>query len=147
MVSIQAILASNARIRNSLSTRLVAVFIDPVSGIGEAALKACTTQVSEPHIYFIVPICDVSLLKNVDDLCRQIKNRESAINLLFVSSGTMVTCRDAEAGLHYPLSLTYYYRLRFVLNLLPRLKQAASLRRVVTVSAGTEETTLFPDDF
>ncbi|CAJ2512405.1 Uu.00g054200.m01.CDS01 [Anthostomella pinea] len=89
--------------------------------------------------------CDVSLLNNVDELCRLIRRKESSINLLFVSSGTLI--RGKEEGLHYPMAVTYYSRMRCVVNLLPLLKQATSLRRVVTVFAGTMEGAIFPDGF
>lgn len=37
----------------------------------------------------------------------------------------------------------YYSRTRFIVNLLPQLRQATSLRRVVTVAAGGKEGTVF----
>lgn len=45
------------------------------------------------------------------------------------------------------MALAYYSRARFIVNLLPHLRKAPSLRRVVTVGAGTKEGTIFPDDF
>ena len=42
-------------------------------------------------------------------------------------------------GLEYHASVTYYSRIRFIVNLLPLLQRAPSLRRVVTVLAGTKE--------
>lgn len=46
---------------------------------------------------------------------------------------------ETDEGLHYPMALVYYARTRFIVNLLPQLKQAKSLRRVVTVAAGGKE--------
>lgn len=45
------------------------------------------------------------------------------------------------------MALAYYSRARFIVNLLPQLRKAPSLRRVVTVGAGTKEGTIFRDDF
>lgn len=45
------------------------------------------------------------------------------------------------------MALAYYSRARFIVNLLPHLRKAPSLRRVVTVGAGTKEGTIFPGDF
>ena len=34
---------------------------------------------------------DVSLLKNVDSVCRDIRRQETAIDVLFISAGTFIT--------------------------------------------------------
>lgn len=45
------------------------------------------------------------------------------------------------------MALVYYARTRFIVNLLPQLKQAQSLRRVITVAAGGKEGTVIPIDW
>jgi hypothetical protein len=45
------------------------------------------------------------------------------------------------------MALAYYARTRFILNLLPLLRQAPSLRRVVTVLAAGHEGPIDADDF
>lgn len=45
------------------------------------------------------------------------------------------------------MALMYYARTRFIVNLLPQLKQAQSLRRVITVAAGGKEGTVIPTDW
>lgn len=45
------------------------------------------------------------------------------------------------------MALMYYARTRFIVNLLPQVKKAESLRRVVTVAAGGKEGPVFPADF
>ncbi|KAI1077727.1 hypothetical protein F5B20DRAFT_572180 [Whalleya microplaca] len=171
MRSIEAIRESNGRIATSLPAGLVVLFVGATSGIGETTLKQLTKRVQRPRIYFLgrrenegkriqaeleelnlegeyhYMKYDVSLLKNVDEACRYIKERESAINLLFLSSGTLISGRQTDEGLHYPLALTYYSRTRFIVNLLPELRQASSLRRVVTVGAGGKEGPVFSADF
>ena len=83
------------------------------SGVGEYTLKKFARSVPRPRVYIvgrsqeaadrIVLECeqinpggrfefikgDVSILKNVDDVCGQIKKKEPAINILFQSQGTM----------------------------------------------------------
>jgi NADP-dependent 3-hydroxy acid dehydrogenase YdfG len=115
MVSLEAIRESNARITSELPAGVVAVFFGATSGIGETTLKQFVQHAREPRIYFVgrrevegnriktelktlnpngeyhYLKCDASLVKNVDQLCRDIKIKESAINLLFVTVGTLIT--------------------------------------------------------
>ncbi|KAK4163339.1 3-keto-steroid reductase [Cladorrhinum sp. PSN259] len=156
MVSLQQMQSSNVRI-NTLAPGLVAIFVGGTSGIGEATMKELAKHAVQPRIYFIgrseeaaarITIelkslnpggryhfiqADVSLLANVDNVCRDIQSRESLINLLFLTTGTTVTGIDTSESLYYPTAVTYYSRIRFISNLLPLLQRATSLRRVVTV--------------
>lgn len=56
---------------------------------------------------------------------------------------------DIETSEHVHLlaALNYYSRLRFIANLLPLLKHAPSLRRIVTVAGGSKEGVIDPTDF
>lgn len=54
---------------------------------------------------------------------------------------------DTEEGLNYPAVVAYYARLRFIVNLLPLLRNATGLRCVVTVLAGTKENSIDMNDF
>lgn len=115
MVALEHIRSSNSKISTTLRPGLVAVFAGATSGIGESALKQFAKNAIKPRIYFlgrskqsgdriraelqklnpegeyIYISVDVSLLHSVDDVSRQIKEKESAINLLFLSTGTMVS--------------------------------------------------------
>ena len=114
MVELSAIQASNSNLANNLPTGMVAVFVGATSGIGEYSLKAFAHQTKSPKLYFvgrsqdaanrIISECkelnnsgqyiflksDVSLLKNVDEVCQQILAQEDSINLLFQTQGTML---------------------------------------------------------
>ncbi|KAM7189012.1 hypothetical protein V8F20_010315 [Naviculisporaceae sp. PSN 640] len=171
MVTLEQMRASNAKIAATLPPGLVAVFVGGTSGIGETSLKQFAKHTIKPRIYFlgrskatgdrlsaelkelnpegdyIFLSVDASLLSAVDDVCRQIKEKEESINLLFMTIGTLVTGKDTEEGLNYPAAVTYYARTRFVVNLLSLLKKATHLRRVVTVFAATKEGTVHTDDF
>ncbi|KAK4095838.1 hypothetical protein N658DRAFT_502252 [Parathielavia hyrcaniae] len=63
MVALQQIRSSNSQIGAALPPGLVAVFIG----------------------------ADLSLLRSVDEVCREIKEKESAINLLFLTTGSAIT--------------------------------------------------------
>lgn len=117
MVTLDQIRSSNSKIMTALPPGLVAVFAGATSGIGETSLKQFAKNAVRPRVYFlgrskesgnrirtdlqklnpkgeyIYISVDVSLLRSVDDVCREIKEKEAAINLLFLSTGTMVTGR------------------------------------------------------
>lgn len=112
MVKLDQARASNAAI-NSQSPELVAVFVGATSGIGEGTAKELANAVKKPTIHLIgrneatgskileelkaanpegsfhFIKSDVSLLKNVDKACAEIKEKEEAIDLLFMSTGYM----------------------------------------------------------
>lgn len=114
MVSFKDVQASNSCV-SSLPSDLVAVFVGGTSGIGEYTLKCFTHYARQPRIYNvgrsqaasdrIAAECkqlnpdmqytfiqaDVSLIRSVDAVCSQIKTKEKAINLLFLSAGTLIT--------------------------------------------------------
>ncbi len=115
MVSLKQIQSSNSRIGTALPSGLVAVFAGATSGIGETSLKQFAKQAVKPRIYFIgrsqesgnrvkaelqklnpegeytYLSVDVSLIRSVDDVCRDIKAKEQSINLLFLTTGTLVS--------------------------------------------------------
>jgi short-subunit dehydrogenase len=113
MVVLTKVIESNKRIASTFPDGLVAVFVGGTSGVGEYTLLKFAKYVPKPRIYIvgrsqeapdrIIKECkrlnpdgkfefiksDISLLVNVDDVCRQIKSKETAINILFESQGTM----------------------------------------------------------
>lgn len=197
MVSLTDVQSSNSRLASALPPGLVAIFVGGTRGIGETSLKEFAKHARKPRVYFIgrsqkdgdrvAAECkelnsegeyvflkaDTSLICNVDDVCRDIKSREKAVNLLFLTTGTLVFDTSMSATLHskivptygkralsdysthaetsedlrYAIALAYYSRTRFIINLLPLLQQATALRRVVTVFAGGKEGPLDTSDF
>lgn len=113
MVSLPQVIASNERIASTFPPGLVAVFVGGTSGVGEYTLKAFAKYALKPRVYLVgrsqeaadrsINECkhlnpeghfeflksDISLLKNVDETCRRIKSKETAINILLVSQGSM----------------------------------------------------------
>ncbi|KAI0536702.1 putative short-chain dehydrogenases/reductase [Xylaria digitata] len=163
MVTLSDVIASNERIPSALPPGLVAVFVGGTSGVGEYTLKTFARYARAPTViivgrsqeaadrilnecrqlrpdgHFEFIRADVSLLRNVDDVCRQIKEKVSAINILFESQGSMAFHSETGDGLPTAFALATHSRVRFITNLLPLLQKADSLRRVVSVGAATCE--------
>jgi NADP-dependent 3-hydroxy acid dehydrogenase YdfG len=121
MVSLSEVRASNVRISSTFPPGLVAVFVGATSGIGEITLKTFAKYSHQPRVYFvgrsqdaadrIVAECkelnsegefhfikaDISLIRVVDEVCKEIKAKEKAINILFLSAG--VASMDRSGGI------------------------------------------------
>ncbi|KAL3425594.1 hypothetical protein PVAG01_02385 [Phlyctema vagabunda] len=164
MVAITDVRASNATIKTSQSPGRVSVFVGATSGIGQGTLrqlakssvrpkayivgrskKAATAQLEElrrlnPEGEFIFIETDITLIKNVDTACEEIKSKEERVDLLFMSPGYLGLHGRLETseGIDIPMTLRYYSRLRFVYNLLPQLKRSDSGRVVAILAAGKE---------
>jgi NAD(P)-dependent dehydrogenase (short-subunit alcohol dehydrogenase family) len=171
MVVLSHIKASNERIPSTLDKGLVAVFVGGTNGIGEATMMQFIKYAVEPRVYFtgrsqeagdrIKEQCkvvnpkgdytfikaDTSLVRNVDNVCQSIKEKEITINILCISMGTLAFGTKTSEELHYAFALAYYGRVRFILNLLPLLQSAKGLRRVVNVFTGTKEGVVDEEDF
>jgi NADP-dependent 3-hydroxy acid dehydrogenase YdfG len=113
LVSLSSIRASNSLISTTFPAPLVALFVGATSGIGESTLKAFARYSYRPRAYFIgrsqnaaariITECkalneggeyifikaDVSLIRVVDQVCKDIKAKEKGLNLLFLSQGVM----------------------------------------------------------
>ncbi|KAL1861177.1 hypothetical protein Plec18170_001692 [Paecilomyces lecythidis] len=163
MAALQHAKVSNERIASELPTGLVAVFVGGTSGVGEYTVKAFARYASKPRVYLvgrsqeaasrIVAECqrlnpggyfefiraDIGALKSVDDVSRQLCAKESAVNILFQSQGSMGLNALTPDGIPLPFGLVMHSRIRFMLNLLPLLQNAMSLRRVVSVGCATTE--------
>ncbi|KAF2110513.1 hypothetical protein BDV96DRAFT_202893 [Lophiotrema nucula] len=167
MVSQEFIRASNAK----LPSNLIGVFVGATSGIGEYTLKSFAQNCQSPKAYFVGRSqaaadritkelrtlnpngtyhfikSDISLVKSVDSVCQQIKEKETYINILVMSQGTMSQGMDTEEGLHLPATLLLHSRARFIANLLPELQRATVLRRVLSIFTGTKEGPMPITDF
>ena len=121
MVSLTDVRSSNSRIASALPPGLVAVFVGGTNGIGETSLKQFAKHARQPRVYFvgrsqeagdrIAAECkalnsegkytfikaDTSLIRSVDDICRDIKSKEKVVNLLFLSTGTLVAGESMSA--------------------------------------------------
>ncbi|PLB49112.1 putative short-chain dehydrogenases/reductase [Aspergillus steynii IBT 23096] len=170
MAKLDQVRASNAAI-NSHKPELVAVFVGATSGIGEGTAKELANTVKKPTIHLIgrneatgskileelraanpegsfhFIKSDVSLLKNVDKACAEIKEKEESIDLLFMSTGYMgFSKNDTPEGLENNHALRYYSRMRFIYNLLPLLRASKGPARVISVLGGGQEGSISEDN-
>ncbi|KAH3912270.1 hypothetical protein HBH56_123970 [Parastagonospora nodorum] len=161
MVAIEDIRASNSALK-SFPANLVAVFVGGTSGIGLYTARELVRNTISPRLYLIgrnqteaTKIIeelktinasseisfiqkDVSLLKNVDEACQDIKAKEKQVNLLFMTCGyvTFQGRTETPEGLDKKFALHYYTRMRFINQLQPLLDAAANAKtfsRVVSV--------------
>jgi NAD(P)-dependent dehydrogenase (short-subunit alcohol dehydrogenase family) len=165
IVSFQIVRQSNARIA-SLPQGLVALFIGATSGIGQSILQHFAQHASAPHIYTVARTAtvdahetlleslrktrpdgayhliraDVSLISEVDKVIEQIKQKETKLDLQFLSAGFMSFegREDTHEGLDPSMTTRYYSRLRSVQLLLPLLNNSAAVPgpRIMSVLAG-----------
>ncbi|THZ14557.1 hypothetical protein D6C91_07251 [Aureobasidium pullulans] len=171
MVALETIRASNSKIASTLPSGLVAVFVGATNGVGEATVRQFAKYASAPRVYLIgrsqdagtriVNECralnakgeftfiskDTSLMRNVDEICETIKQKEKSVNLLFLTIGTLQTGKTTVEGLHYPAAIAVHARNRFITDLLPLINNATSLRRVISVFIATLEGEIQMDDF
>ncbi|RSM06866.1 hypothetical protein CEP52_005475 [Fusarium oligoseptatum] len=130
MVSLSEVEHSNS---STLPSNLVAIFAGATAGIGKTALKAFAKHTVKPKIYFIgrsreagdrllnelkfinaegvyeFVQADMSLLANVDEVCRDLKRKEVVVNVLFMSQGTL-KYGAGKSSLTLSRLLTYIYR-------------------------------------
>jgi len=91
------------------------------------------------------------VLRNVDELCVELKQRERKINCLFLTAGYMTLKGRTETveGIDQKMAVNYYSRIRCALNLMPLLEAASNaneLSRVITVLAAGSEGEVRLDD-
>lgn len=138
MVALTEAIASNQRISSTFPKGLVAVFVGGTSGIGEYTIKAFAKYThnsrayiigrSEPNAKRIMAECrtlgpsstfefiqgDISLLKTVDDICKKIRAKETAINILFETQGSMAFSDSKfPYNLHTTVFMLFIYPGRF----------------------------------
>ncbi|OJI98826.1 hypothetical protein ASPVEDRAFT_186572 [Aspergillus versicolor CBS 583.65] len=172
MVSLEDIRAHNAQVSSSFPPGLVALFVGATSGIGAATLKAFAKNTRSPRAYFvgrsqeaadqILAECktrnpegeyifiqaDVSLIRVVDEVCAQIKAKETELNIICLSQGVASFDRiETPEGIHLLTALLHYSRARFITQLLPLVQHASSIRRVLTVGAAGLEGAIDTSDF
>lgn len=94
---------------------------------------------------------DISTIKAVDELSADLKKREPKINCLFITAGFMTLHgrRETHEGLDRKMVVNYYSRVRFMLNLMDNLEEAArrgEIARAISVLAAGSEGDVRIDD-
>jgi NAD(P)-dependent dehydrogenase (short-subunit alcohol dehydrogenase family) len=169
MPSLSEMKASNALIPKYLPTSFTAIFVGGTKGIGAYCLLALLRHhpTTTATIYVLArsptPVidqartlapnatitfikCDASLLKDVDRVCASLQQKVKTINLLYMSQGTLDFHATTPENLPTMAALAYYSRIRFAQNLLPQLRAATGLKRVVNVLCGGKEGPLDVND-
>jgi short-subunit dehydrogenase len=124
MVPLPIILASNASIPKALPPGLVAVFAGGTSGIGKETLKKLASLAVKPKVYIIgrstsaaeriIADCrilnpegeyvflqkELDLMKNIKEVCEEIKSKEGFLNLLVLSAGAPDLSRSCKHSIH-----------------------------------------------
>lgn len=179
---------SNQRFANSYDEQgLVCVFAGATSGIGASTLERMATMLHSPTLYVIGrsatrfaaqhtklatlnPSCkiafleaDVSLLSDVDAVCKQIIQAEKKVDYLYMSPGLVplngAQCSfltsisslrsdeqiDTKEHLDAGFTLSYYSRMRLVSNFLPLLRKSSRPVILSVLSAGAEKPLLETD--
>lgn len=127
MVALPAVQSSNAILSKTLPLGLVGVFVGATSGIGKAAVLKLAQYTRQPRLYFIgrsqraadeiLPQlkqinpdgryefikADASLLSVIDEVCESIQAKETKVDVLFQSQGTLDistgTVNDSRYGI------------------------------------------------
>ncbi|PSK36676.1 hypothetical protein B9Z65_1859 [Elsinoe australis] len=154
---------------------LVGVFVGGTNGVGASTLKEFFECTIRPKAYIVgrneknaqelieevtgasfnaechFIKADVTLLRNVDEVCDQILQKEKKLNILFLSAGFMSMRGRTETseGLDKKMAINFYSRMRFIYSLMPLLTDAAKqneLSRVLSVLAAGSEGHIRTDD-
>ncbi|CZT13236.1 uncharacterized protein RCO7_05279 [Rhynchosporium graminicola] len=137
MVNLSTILASNQQISSALPAGLVAIFIGGTSGIGEITVNKFARYTLRPRAYIIGR--SQSAAERIISECR-ILNPEGEYTFIAADIKT-------SEGLLLLSALMLYSRARFIQNLLPIIKTAPALRRIITVAGGGREGRVYQDDY
>lgn len=77
--------------------------------------------------------CDAALMRNVQATCKEIGSLVDHINLLSLSAGYMSSDArrdETDEGIDKLLSMRYYHRFKFILELLPLLERASAAGQI-----------------
>ncbi|KFY41429.1 hypothetical protein V494_03007 [Pseudogymnoascus sp. VKM F-4513 (FW-928)] len=171
MVNITEIRRCNERFSAENNADLVCVFAGATSGSGAGALEA-TVRILHTSTFYIIgrsatqfasqrkkleklsPGCklvfleaQVSLLSDVDAVCKQITAAEKKVDLLYMSPGCIPFGgpKYTQEGLETSFAISYYSRMRLLQNLLPLLRQSPQ-PRVLSLLNGGKEKPMFDND-
>ncbi|KAK9482729.1 hypothetical protein V1527DRAFT_475450 [Lipomyces starkeyi] len=163
MVNIKNIRASNSNLKTK-PPGMVALFVGGTSGIGKGTLKQFAKCANTPKVYivgrskssaapllneleslnprgtFVFIETEISLIKNVDAVSEEIKQKEQNLDLVFLSAGylSLAGRQETSEGIDTFCSLCYFGRLRIIDNLLPLLSASLNPRVISIFNAGKE---------
>lgn len=188
MVALSDVVAHNNCLKQRPSG-LIALFVGATSGIGLSTLRNLAKRLPHSRLYvvgrskerfaselsrlerlndcteIIFIEAEIALIKNTNKIVKFLSNRESKLDLLYMSPGYLAFggphCmlrnqrrrsssanfpeEDTDEGLDICMSLSYYTRIHLVQGL-TRLLLSSSNPRVLSVLAGGHEKNLFTTD-
>ncbi|KAF2686191.1 NAD(P)-binding protein [Lentithecium fluviatile CBS 122367] len=150
----------------------VALFIGATNGIGASTFHSFLKYFNAPKVYVVGRLKtkaaaqlatlqelnsaatiiflenEISLIKNVDTVCAQIKEKEQHLDLLYMSAGYLAFGEPqyTSEGIDTCFALSYYIRMRLAQNLLPLISRSPRGGRIVSVLSGGEERGLIKND-
>lgn len=163
-MKLRDIISANKETTDSAAHNPVGVFIGATSGLGECSAYNFAKYSIAPKMYVVgrntaagskvvarikelnsqadvqFVACDITLIKEVDKLCDLILQKETVINLLFLSAGFVSfqgLTKSAE-GIDTKLAANYYGRWRFVERFLPLIQKAAEQDEIASARALTD---------
>ncbi|KAI9902307.1 hypothetical protein N3K66_001659 [Trichothecium roseum] len=174
MVAFETVKQSNSQLPK-LAPGLVAVFVGATSGIGLESMRYLARHTAAPRIYSVsraqtaekhrgvlaslreanpagsynLVEADFSLLSEVDKIARAVGEKETKVDVLYMSAGFLPFEGrfDTAEGLEPSMTTRYYSRQLLLEKLLPLLNsEDAPSPRVVSVLAGGQEAPLNEDD-
>jgi len=111
MVALKDVRISNARFKEKATPGIVALFVGGTSGVGKGTLIQFAKTANAPRVYLVgrskasaTPLLNelerlnpsgtftfietqISLIKNVDSVCDEIKAKEQKLDIIFLSTG------------------------------------------------------------
>ncbi|KAF3399825.1 Oxidoreductase andH [Penicillium rolfsii] len=121
---------------------LVAIFVGGTSGIGESTARAFAQHTVSPRIYLIG--------RNEEQestISHELQRYNQTASVVFLKKDVCNIRAVDEEGLDKKLSLHYYSRMRFIVNLIPQLAEGYQrLSRVVSVLGAGGEGPLIQED-
>nr|WNS47934.1 FunD [Talaromyces coalescens] len=171
MVALSDVVAHNNCLRQRPSG-LIALFVGATSGIGLSTLRTLAERLPGSRLYvvgrskerfaselsrlerlndcteIIFIEAEIALLKNTNKIVKFLSNRESKLDLLYMSPGSSKANfleEDTDEGLDICMSLSYYTRIHLVQGLIALLLSSPN-PRVLSVLAGGHEKYLFTTD-
>lgn len=122
MVALKDARASNARFKEKATPGMVALFVGGTSGVGKGTLIQFAKNATAPRVYlvgrskasstallneletlnpsgtFTFIETQISLIKNVDRVCDEIKAKEQKLDIIFLSTGYLTM--EGRQGTH-----------------------------------------------
>lgn len=140
------LLMLRALIETGLSVRIYLIGRKSAEERSRALIKECREVNPKAEIVWVAG--EISLMAETKRVCELIKEKESKVDLLFMTAGyaPFGAREETEEGIEVAQALEYYSRVLFILQLLPLMSNAEAPRVVSVLGAGMESAKMNIDD-